>query len=149
MKTEETTGGCITWDNNAEDSGFVYNFETQKYDKYLGKPVQCDENGVEFVQEIIITDAPNLVTDVTDPEYEYDDTETTVENFTEGGPSDLTTVESIQLSTLSSEEFENDGVITVETVTEPPPAPERPKSSNSAPAKDMPKMVESPAVVIE
>merc|ERR1712046_343566 len=108
MKTEEPTGGCITWDNNAEDSGFVYNFETQKcekytkcrYDKYLGKPVECDENGLEFVREIIVTDAPNLVTDVTDADYDYGEG-TTNGDFTEAGPaSDLTTVESIQLSTL-------------------------------------------------
>jgi len=64
-KTEESTGACVTWDNNGEHPDFVYNrvdkscekYTSCRHQRYTGKGVECDADGIEIKEVIAVESA--------------------------------------------------------------------------------------------
>lgn len=64
-KTEESTGACVTWDNNGEHQDFVYNrmekicekYTSCRHARYTGKGVKCDADGLEIKVVIAVESA--------------------------------------------------------------------------------------------
>jgi len=84
-KTEESTGACVTWDNNGEHPDFVYNrvdkscekYTSCRHQRYTGKGVECDADGIE-IKEVIAVESV-----MTSTRYGFDGT-----TETEATPSD-------------------------------------------------------------
>merc|ERR1712046_547669 len=90
---------------------------------------ECDENGVEIEQVIVVTEVQNVVTDVTMTDMTVTEA-TSVEDLSEVKIESEHLFSTIENISLSNEEFEKDQVLTVENFTEM----NQPKI-NSAPEK--------------